>query len=56
MKYARVRPVSPAAAEAWDGLSETWNTVLARKRTPKEACDALNVRVQRALDAAYAAS
>jgi hypothetical protein len=37
-------------------LSETWNTVLARKQTPKEACGALNARVQRALDTAYASS
>ena len=56
MRFARVRPVSPAAAEAWDGLSETWNTVLARKQTPKAACDALNARVQRALDEAYSAA
>ena len=31
MDIAKVRPVSPAAAEAWDALSECWNTVLARK-------------------------
>ena len=54
MKYARVRPVSPAAADAWDALSETWNNVLARKQTPKEACDAMNGKVQRSLDEAYA--
>ena len=54
MQYARVRPVSPAAAEAWDALSDTWNNVLARKQTPKEACDAMNARVQKALDEAYA--
>jgi ABC-type glycerol-3-phosphate transport system substrate-binding protein len=54
MQYARVRPVSPAAAEAWDALSDTWNNVLARKQTPKEACDAMNGRVQKALDEAYA--
>ena len=53
MKYARVRPVSPAAADAWDALSETWNNVLARKQTPKEACDAMNGKVQRSLNEAY---
>jgi maltose-binding protein MalE len=56
MQYARVRPVSPAAAEAWDALSDTWNSVLARKQTPKEACDAMNARVQKALDDAYASA
>ncbi len=56
MKYAKVRPVSPAAAEAWDALSETWNAVLSRKQTPREACDAMNARVQKALDEAYAAA
>ena len=54
MKFARVRPVSPAAADAWDALSETWTNVLARKQTPKEACDAMNGKVQRSLDEAYA--
>lgn len=54
MQYARVRPVSPAAADAWDALSDTWNSVLSRKQTPKEACDAMNARVQKSLDDAYA--
>ena len=53
MKFARVRPVSPAAADAWDALNETWTNVLARKQTPKEACDAMNGKVQRSLDEAY---
>jgi hypothetical protein len=53
MKIARVRPVSPAAADAWDALSETWNNVLGRKQTPKEACDAMNAKVQKSLDEAY---
>jgi maltose-binding protein MalE len=53
MKYARVRPVSPAAADAWDALNETWTNVLARKQTPKEACDAMNAKVQLSLDTAY---
>jgi multiple sugar transport system substrate-binding protein len=56
MQYAKVRPVSPAAAEAWDALGVVWNNVLARKQTPKEACDAMNVRVQKALDEAYASA
>jgi multiple sugar transport system substrate-binding protein len=54
MDIAKVRPVSPAAAEAWDALNECWTTVLARKDTPKSACDAMNARVQKALDEAYA--
>jgi ABC-type glycerol-3-phosphate transport system substrate-binding protein len=53
MQYARVRPVSPAAAEAWDALSDTWNSVLGRKQTPAAACAAMNARVQKALDEAY---
>ena len=54
MKYARARPVSPAAADAWDALNETWTNVLARKQTPREAVDAMNGKVQRSLDEAYA--
>lgn len=56
MQYAKVRPVSPAAAEAWDALSGVWDSVLGRKQTAKEACDAMNGRVQRALDEAYASA
>ena len=53
MQYAKVRPVSPAAADAWDALSGTWDAVLGRKQTPKEATDVMNARVQKALDQAY---
>jgi multiple sugar transport system substrate-binding protein len=55
MQYARVRPVSPAAAEAWDALGELWNSVFSRSATPKQAADLANARVQKALDEVYAA-
>jgi len=54
MKYARVRPVSPAAAEAWDALLELWDSVFSRKQTPREAADLANARVQKALDESWA--
>jgi multiple sugar transport system permease protein len=54
MQYARVRPVSPAAADAWDALGELWNSVFSRSATPKQAADLANTKVQKALDDAYA--
>jgi ABC-type glycerol-3-phosphate transport system substrate-binding protein len=54
MQYARVRPVSPAAAEAWDALGELWTSVFSRAATPKQAADLANAKVQKALDDAYA--
>lgn len=54
MQYTRVRPISPAAQEAWDQLTQAWQQIFYHKETVEQALTTANQAVQNVLDQAYA--
>ena len=54
MQYTRVRPISPAAQEAWDQLTQAWQQIFYHKETVQQALTTSNQAIQNVLDQAYA--
>lgn len=54
MQYTRVRPISPAAQEAWDQLTLAWQEIFYHKETVQQALNTANKAIQNVLDEAYA--
>ncbi|MCL4544654.1 MAG: extracellular solute-binding protein [Chloroflexi bacterium] len=53
MQYTRVRPISPAAQEAWDQLTQAWQQIFYHKESVQQALTAANQAIQNVLDQAY---
>jgi len=55
MQYTRFRELSIAATDLWDGIKAAQREAVSQQKTPRQALEDNNIKVQKALDDAWAA-